>query len=147
MSILLWPVWWIGVLLSVLSGWIFGWLPAHVDWFDPIGLDDHLAAAGGYTGAAFALLGAALALDAWDGPRNARRVAVAFAALYSFLALRAGFTLDTSTADGWDSFAAGAWAAVMTPWGLFHLAAGAVAWCVLIVRNFQAGALPGQAAA
>lgn len=127
---LMWPVWWMGLLTTLGGGWFFARLAVHGD------PDSHPAVAGSYTASALILLGAAAGLEAFDGPRNARRLAVAASAVFAFLALRATFILNDGPFAGQPgAFLDGLTPLLLTPWAWFFLATGAWGWVRIATEN------------
>lgn len=140
-GVLLWPVWWTGVVFSAVTGWAYGWLPMNVSWFSVVPPGDPLVSAGGYGMGALVMLAAAAAIEAFDGPHNARRLSVGLSGLYAFCALHAAFVINTSSVGAWNALSAGMVGVTMTPWTLFHLGAGLVGAVVVVWRNVREGRL------
>lgn len=150
MRVITWPLWWLGTLASALAGVLFGFMPAHLSWFRIPSTSDRWEAAGGYTAAAVILLAAVTAMEAWHGPRSARRFGLAAAAVFTFMALRAALVLPGPSTDAAACFWEGATRTLSLPTTWFHLAAGTIGWGLIVWRNLrtrhQAAALtPGIA--
>lgn len=135
MRALAWPLWWAMVLPAIFVGGLLSWLPTGTTYFDTVQTDDFMLSAGGYAASAGVLLAAATGLEAFRGPRNATRLSLIFAALYSFLALRAALLLNHAPlGPGVHSAWEGATNAVVLPWSIALLLAGGVGWVRLIVE-------------
>ena len=138
LRLLMRPIWWLGVVTAIAFGALWGALPVAVTWFDPIDVDDHLVSAGGYTASAVVLLLAATSLEAFRGPGMARRLALLFAALYTFLALRAGIVLndfDTTLTTGGGYLWDGVLGVLATPTTWLFLVTGVLGWTRIVREN------------
>lgn len=134
MRLLTWLLWWSGVLFLTLGGLPTGWLPTHLERFRTIGPNQHLVAAGAYAAAGIVLCAGTIALAAFDSPPNARRLVLACAALFYFLAVRATFTVSNGPLSA-DALWQGASRVLFTPWALFHLTVGAIGWARIVREN------------
>lgn len=138
MRLITWPLWWLGTLASALAGVLFGFMPAHLTWFRVPSTTDRWESAGGYTAAAVILLAAVTAMEAWEGPRSARRFGLFAAALFTFMALRAALVLPGSaTPDASEAFWEGATRTLSFPTTWFDLVAGLIGWALIVWRNVR----------
>lgn len=144
---LMWPIWWFAVALTILTSTIWGFLPSASGLVGAASADDRLTSTGGYASGAIVLLLAATALKAFRGPANARRLSIGCAALFTLLAVRGALTLRDpkfDAVDGWDSFWHGAAGALMTPWSWFFVAAGVLGWARLVITPIASPELLGR---
>lgn len=148
--VLMWPVWWLAVLATIATGAFFGHQATSSTWSRDPGDLVHVVAAGGYVASAVTLFLAAVALEAFHGPKVARRLAVMAAAVFVVLAARAAFILNgTAFNEDPGAFPDGLTEPVSMPWAWLLLLTGFFGWIRIYRdnRSTEAESLPERVAA
>lgn len=141
---LMWPVWWLTVLATIASGAFWAHRATTSTWSNTPGPLAHVEAAGAHAASALVLVAAVVALEAFDGPRMCRRIALAAAAVFLVLGVRGVlFLTDVALNEDPGAFTDGVGEPLAAPWAWLLLASGLWGWARIRAANRRSGNTTG----